>query len=876
MREFQKFIVCGALFCLIVLCSTADAVSSNSTGNRIWDENLNLSPEYIWTPQSFSGFYYNVNTGEGTENLTVNINNTEERKISIGNVIYETKPTNADFKYDDWGEYQAIGFMTERFFAGYLSTGFSDNISLMSTEKLSKILIDNNERKSLYTGSSLMLEEGYELEIREVDKDGKKVLIDLNKNGEHIDTDFVGSNGDYTYKKDLGLNDEVAIIAVHLDDIFKGTETNAVFIDGVFQISDELSSINSSDTYGKMEITSISPEKITMKNYEEITLTKGDTFEVMGKLKLMVANNNTLRFAPFIEMSEPGNYVLRGTVAEEQFEWTPMNFEGFYYNIDEGIGTESLTVEEIDDRTIEKNKLQYKSKPEEVRFEHVQWGEFEVIGFLADKYFAGYPDNDFSEDISLVSNGELSKVLIDNEEKKRVYSGSSLLLEEGYELEVNEVDTEGSSVFVSLYKNGSVLDSGTVASNEDYVYRANIGSIEDVPLIIVHIQDIFKGTETNAVFIKGIFQISQEYIAIDIKERYGIMEVTDFSAEGITMKNTDDISLSRDKSIDIMGNMQFRVADSNDLRYYPFIEKNTTPLESLDIDIPKTIIEGETVSIEVSSRGGAVGNAVISINQEELGITSEEGIIKYAAYKGGKFKVIASKDGFVSASKEIEVIARDDETRKISIEISAEKVYEEDKVTLSTVKSLSGESVPGVQLLYDGKIIGNTSDEGKLEYKVKDPGIHKIKTVPDGFLPAEYNLEVIVREPKFVYSGIKIMPIDPTEEKNMSLSTEITNIGTAAGEEKVELKINGSVVDTQTVALEIGESASLNFTYMSPEEGIYEAHVGTEKLEFEVQKKSILPYIGIGLVSILIAFGVGHSMIKKREKMEQRGKKKGL
>ncbi|WP_292352693.1 S-layer protein domain-containing protein, partial [Methanomethylovorans sp. PtaU1.Bin093] len=71
MREFQKFIVCGALFCLIVLSSTADAVPSNSTGNRIWDENLNLSVEYTWTPQSFSGFYYNVNTGEGSENLTV-------------------------------------------------------------------------------------------------------------------------------------------------------------------------------------------------------------------------------------------------------------------------------------------------------------------------------------------------------------------------------------------------------------------------------------------------------------------------------------------------------------------------------------------------------------------------------------------------------------------------------------------------------------------------------------------------------------------------------------------------------------------------------------------------------------------------------------
>lgn len=870
MREFQKFIICGALFCLIVLSNPAGAIPSNSTGNKIWDANLNSSIEYTWTPQSFSGFYYNADTGEETELLTVNLSTTNKRTISPGNMTYETRPVTTDFKYQGWGKYQSIIFMTERYFAGYSGSRFNNDINLMSDEKLLRILIDDNERKSLYTGSSFLLEEGYELEIKEVDKDGKKVLIELSKNGELIGTDLVGPNGDYTYKKDLGLNEEVAIIAVHLDNIFKGTETNAVFISGVFQISDELSSINSGDAYGKMEITSISPEKITMKNREEITLSKGKVVEVMGKLKLMIANNDTLRFSPFIEISEPGNYVLRGTVAEGRFEWTPMNFEGFYYNIDEGIGSESLTVEGINGRTIEKDKLQYKSKPEEVRFEHEHWGKFKILGFLADKYFAGYPKNGFSDGISLVSNGELAKVLIDSEEKKRVYSGSSLLLEEGYELKIKEINAEGSSVFVSLYKNGSIIDNGIVASNGDYVYRSNIGSIEDVPLIVVHIEDIFKGIETNAVFIKGIFQISQEYITIDNKAKYGIMEITDLSANGITMKNTADISLPRSKSIAIMGNIQFHIADSNDLRYYPFIEKNTTPLESLDIDVPKTIIEGETISIGVSSRGGGVENAVVHINKENIGTTSEKGIIKYTASGAGKFEISASKDGFISASKEIESIAKDDETRKISIKMSADRVYEGDKVTFSTVKSLNEEPVSGIRLLYDGKFIGNTSDDGKLEYVIKDPGIHKIKTVPDGFLPAEYNIDVIVREPNFIYSGLHIMPIDPVKKENVSLSVEVTNTGTAPGKEEVELKINGSVVDIRTVALEIGESTFLNFTYMSPQEGIYEAHVGTEKLEFEVQKKSILSYVGIGLVVSLIVSRLGYPMVKKGEKRKRK------
>ena len=659
---------------------------------------------------------------------------------------------------------------------------------------------------------------------------------------------------------------KIVIIAVHLDNIFKGTETNAVFIDGIFQISDELVSINSSDSYGNMEVTSINSEKINMKNRGEIRLKNGNTIDIMGKLKFVVANDSTLRFAPMIEMSEPGNYELRGTVVEGEFKWTPMNFDGLYYNIDEGTGTESLAVKELDGRNIDKSELEYKSQPEKVSFEHEEWGKFEVIGFLADKYFAGYPDNKFSDGINLVLNGELAKVVIDSDEKKTLFSGSSLLLEEGYELKIREVDAEGNSVFLSLFKNDTLVDTDIVSQNEDYIYSSKIGSVEDVPLIVIHLKDIFRGTETNAVLIEGIFQISEECVIMETGQKYGIMEITDFSADGIIMENTDDLSLSRDKVIDVMGNIQFRVADSSDLRYYPFVEKNTIPFDSLEIEVPETLIEGETTIIQIMSRGGAVGEAVVTVDGKDIGLTSQEGIIKYPIRGTGKVKIVATKEGFVSSSKEIDVIARDDETRKISIEISTDEVYEGDNIVISAVKALSGEPVAKVALSYDGKIIGNTSDDGKLSYVVKDPGLHKIKTTPEGFLPAEYNMEVIAREPKFIYSGLKIVPIDPKTGENMSFSAEIANAGTATGEEQAELKINGSVIDSRTVILKIDESTPLDFIYVPAEAGTYRVQIGTEKLDFEVHKKSVLPYIGVGVAIMLIVFGIGYSIIKKTRK----------
>jgi S-layer protein (TIGR01567 family) len=228
------------LLCLFLilglLCETAAAQASDSTGNRIWDENTSQSLNYTWTPQTYSGFYYDLDTGEGSENLTVQLT-AGSRTIGEKNLQYETKPIKTDFEHKDWGSYQVIGFMAERYFAGYTAnSSFANNdISVISEGQLSKVLIDSDDKKSLYTGSSLILEEGYSLNIVEVDVNGDKVWVQLEKDGKVIDDAFLSSNKDYVYETDIGKVENVPIIAVHLAEIFSGTETNAVFVKGIFQ-----------------------------------------------------------------------------------------------------------------------------------------------------------------------------------------------------------------------------------------------------------------------------------------------------------------------------------------------------------------------------------------------------------------------------------------------------------------------------------------------------------------------------------------------------------------------------------------------------------------------------------------------------------------
>ncbi len=639
-------------------------------GNRIWEEGM--STTYTWDALSYSGFFYNLDDGKSSETLTIEA---ISRNIDEGNIKYSTEPMETDFEYNNWGSYQVIGFMAEKYFAGYNENttieGESLDESLIKEGVLAKVLTDTDDKESAYSGSSFILEDGYALNIVEVDIKGDTVWIQLEKDGDVVDDDFLASNDDYVYEADLGDAEDVPIIIAHVGTVFAGQETSAVFIEGIFQISDNYVEIESGDSFGEMEITSASSSGIKMENEDDIDLDEGDTIELMGKILIQVADDSTLRFAPYVDISEPGTYELRGTVYDEDEDdpittWDPYNFEGFYYNIDEGIGTEELRIEDSDlsDREIAEGQLVYESTPQPVEFEHDDWGYFQVIGFMAEKYFTGYIDEgdkkttvgDEDLDVSLLSDNILSKVLTDTDDKESMYSGSALILEEGYALNIKEVDINGEVVWVQLEKDGDNVDDAFVASNEDYVYETDLGDAEDVPLIIVHFSNVFAGGETNAVFVEGIFQISDDYLELEDGDTYGEMELS-VGSNKITMENEDDINLDEDETIDIMGEVKFKTADDNTLRFYPFVEVETEGGASreLRIDVPDEIIEGKEFTIEVTAGEDDVEGVTVKVDGKTVGKTDEDGEVTYSD-DAGTYKVTAEKDGYTTANTNIEII----------------------------------------------------------------------------------------------------------------------------------------------------------------------------------------------------------------------------
>lgn len=836
------------LLCLFLilglLCETAAAQFSGSSGSRIWDENTGQNLTYTWTPQTYSGFYYDLDTGEGSETMTVQLT-AGSRSIQRDGLQYETTPIETEFEYGDWGSYQVIGFMAERYFAGYTtnSSFINDEISAISSGQLSKILIDSDDRRSLYTGSSLILEEGYSLNIVEVDVNGDTVWVQLEKDGDVIDDGFLSSNRNYVYETDLGEVDDLPLISIHLDQIFRGTETNAVFVDGIFQVSDEYVQIENGDSFGEMEVSSTSVSGITMENEDSITLSRGDTVDIMGDLSFLVADSDELRFAPIVETSEPGSYELRGTVHDEEFNttvWTPFNFEGFYYSIDENVSTESLTItEEISGRTIDDETLVYSTSPALVDFEHEDWGRYEVLGFMAEKYFAGYPENtlDNSGRVSVLSDDILAKVLVDDDNERSMFTGSSIALEDGYSLTASEVDVNGERVLFELYKDGEMLDSGIVPSGGDYIYEADIGGAEDVPMIAVHVSTVFRSRETDAVFIEGIFQISDDYLELSQGDSFGEMEISTISSSGITMRNEDSISLSSGNTVSLMGNVSFKVADSSVLRFYPFVEVETAPQDQLEIEVPDIFVVGQAAEISVTARNAAVNDVELLLGNQSIGTTGDDGTLTYTPTQEGSFTLTANKEGYIPGSRSVDIVGAG--VVKLLLSVSPEDIKQGDQITIRVTDSVENQPVSGADVYFGSqKVEGQTGTDGTVSYWVTAPGTFPVNATKAGYEEGEIIVEVSEDRAEFEFSNLLIEPASVEEGDAVSIKANVTNTGNIAGETEVELLVNNESVDSETVSLEAGETAEVEFSHAEEEAGNYTVEIGDLSGSYEVMEST--------------------------------------
>ena len=574
-----------------------------------------------WGPQEFAGFYYDIDDNIGTESITLTVTGDALEKDT--GVIYETAAQNKEFDFDDWGEYKTIGFLADEYFAAYnegthLATESTD-ANLMKDEQLSKVLMDDDEDMTFYSGTPLKLAEDYELAIQAIDLDGNKVYVQLMKSGAVVDSAVVEpsktgatlKDKTYVYKKDLGDTKKIVVIAVHFKNAFRGAEVDLATIDGIWQISDAITDVSQDTEYDKMTIQSVNAAAmtITMNNDDEkITLTKKKDILLMENLRIKTADQDEitpeepLRFYLYKEITEPGTYEIRGNVQDlgmGTVEWDATTFAGFYYDIDDNLGREKLTMTITGDALEKDTGVIYETSAELNDFELEDWGQYRTIGFLADEYFAAYAEGSFlateSTDANLMKDEQLSKVLMDDDEDMTFYSGTPLKLAEDYELAIQAIDLDGNKVYVQLMKSGAVVDSavvepsktGATLKDKTYVYKKDLGDTKKIVVIAVHFKNAFRGANQDLATVNGIWQISDTVTDVSQDTEYDKMTIQTVNGATmtITMNNDDEkITLSKDKDILLMEKIRIKTADQDEI----------TPEEPLRFYIYKEMtIEGE-------------------------------------------------------------------------------------------------------------------------------------------------------------------------------------------------------------------------------------------------------------------------------------------
>lgn len=231
---------------------------------------------------------------------------------------YCTTADEKALKFKSWGSYFEIWLLDEPYFAGYYPGETPDENWLYTTSLchnpmshclLSKVLIDNDNETKLLTGSSLKLLEGYELVFKGVDTDGKRLFLELRKNGQMAKTQVIlpSVNEDSISEKTFYFNKvinsiepddelcEIPIIAVHFKRVYSQGDKDTALIDGIFQISETPKSIMPGLRFDAMCIRTVdaTAETVTMDNKDKtLLLERGVDVQLMGDIYLKTMYND--------------------------------------------------------------------------------------------------------------------------------------------------------------------------------------------------------------------------------------------------------------------------------------------------------------------------------------------------------------------------------------------------------------------------------------------------------------------------------------------------------------------------------------------------------------------------------------------------------
>ena len=516
---------------------------------------------------SFAAFFYDLNKNVTTETLAIkNGAGTSGRVIGKNQLVYQTTIAQTDYKYKPFGNFSVLGFFADKY------------IPLKSNDasKLAKLVLDSDDKYTLKTGEKLDLGSGYSLQAKQVDVNGKKVWLEFDKDGQYVDDQIVSTDsGDHIWTSELDKiqgEDNVPVLKVHVNQVFQGAVDSIAQIDGLWLIDyANAMKIETSNEFGKLNDVSINGASLTITNKDTMTLTRDSDVDIGQGMLFKVADSDALRFYVYKQVTDPGVYEVRGQVATGDSQWDATNFAGFFYDLKKNVATESLKVSGTNGgRVIPKSGLTYTTTIKSVDFKSSDFtGSYPVLGFFADEY------------VPLKSNdaSKLAKLVLDTDSKYTLKTGDKLDLGQGYSLQAKQVDVNGKKVWLEFDKDGQYVDDQIVGTDvgDSHVWTSELDKIQgedNVPVLKVHVNQVFQGAVDSIAQIDGLWLIDYaNAMKIETSDSFGKLNNVGINGPTLTITNDDTFTLTRDSDQEIGQGMYFKIADSDQLRYYPYVEK---------------------------------------------------------------------------------------------------------------------------------------------------------------------------------------------------------------------------------------------------------------------------------------------------------------
>jgi S-layer protein (TIGR01567 family) len=517
------------------------------------------------------------------------------------------------------GTYTIVGFMGEMYAAvrGKIN-------------KLAKLIIEQgasaSEKKSLTVGETWDIGGGWTLSARSIDAKAtpRQVWLVLSKDGAKKDDRVINQGQIYTYtEKSLAGETDVPLFVTYVDSVFAGATSDMVQLKYTWAVDTSVTEIVTGDAYGRFKVVSLdtSCKRLVLKNTDTIIcLSSGAIVDLIGTFKFIVADrDDVLRFMPAEETVL--NPVLkywtnrlgrssRGAVWNETpllgtvggycntAKWDVNNAAIFYYDITDELGKEKLEILQTDlgakQRTIDKGNLVYSTEAQPKMLNVVQEafggnvsaaaaaglqqtgtgqafadGNYYVIGMV------GY--------MGVALNGNvdnLAHLILEHgaEEKQTLQVGETWDIGGGWTLSAQSIDAKATprQAWLVLSKDGVKKDDKVIQQGQVYTYiERSIAGESNVPLFVTYVDNVFAGATSDAVQLKYTWAVDTSITGIKEGDIYGVFKVVTVDKTGMSLvfRNTDStISLSQDSAVVLIANLEFKVADKEDvLRFMPVI-----------------------------------------------------------------------------------------------------------------------------------------------------------------------------------------------------------------------------------------------------------------------------------------------------------------